>query len=155
MELDKALGFAVILGWEDLKKVSHLSSARVEYRGAVGTTVDYLSIWSVDSEGEQEMVSDYWTWTSAAHASGMRFIGEFSSPPLRLALDFILMNQDQFTRPIGACAEGLALIYPPTRDELTEATTWMGGVHGAATNVSHVEDERATPLQGEQNLAGS
>ena len=155
MELDKALEFAVILGWEDLKKVSHLSSARVEYRGAVGTTVDYLSIWSVDSEGEQEMVSDYWTWTSAAHPSGMRFFGKFSSPPLSLALDFILMNQDQFTRPAGACAEGLALIYPPTGDELIEATAWMGGVHGAATNVSRTEDERAQTLRGEQNLAGS
>ncbi len=32
MELDKALGFAVILGWDDLKKVSDPCSARVEYR---------------------------------------------------------------------------------------------------------------------------
>jgi hypothetical protein len=37
MELDKALEFAVILGWEDLKKVSDPCSARVEYRSAVGT----------------------------------------------------------------------------------------------------------------------
>ena len=43
MELDKALGFAVILGWDDLMKVSNPCSARVEYRSAPGTAVDYLS----------------------------------------------------------------------------------------------------------------
>ena len=119
MELDKALGFAVILGWDDLKKVSDPCSARVEYRSAVGTVVDYLSIWSVDAEGKQNKVCDYWTWTSSAHPSGICFNNKFHSQQLGLALDFILMNQDQFTRPAGACPEGLALIYPPTGDELT------------------------------------
>jgi hypothetical protein len=146
MELDKALGFAVILGWDDLKKVTSPSSARVEYRSVPGTEVDYLSIWSVDAEGHQIMVCDYWTWTSSAHAGAIRFNGKFQSPPLGLALDFILMNQDQFTRPADACPEGLALIYPPTGDELTEATTWMGGVHGAATNVSRAENEKVAAL---------
>jgi len=146
MELDKALGFAVILGWDDLKKVGDPCSARVEYRSAVGTAVDYLSIWSVNAEGKQNKVCNYWTWTSSAHASAVRFNGKFQSHPLGLALDFILMNQDQFTRPADACPEGLALIYPPTGDELTEATTWMGGVHGAATNVSPAGIEKAAAL---------
>ena len=146
MEMDEALRFAVILGWDDLKKVSDPCSARVEYRSAVGTVVDYLSIWSVDAEGKQNKVCDYWTWTSSAHPSGICFNNKFHSQQLGLALDFILMNQDQFTRPAGACPEGLALIYPPTGDELTEATTWMGGVHGAATNVSHAAAERAAAL---------
>jgi hypothetical protein len=118
----------------------------VEYRSAVGTAVDYLSIWSVDAEGKQNMVCDYWTWTSSAHPSGIRFNNKFQSQPLGLALDFILMNQDQFTRPAGACPEGLALIYPPTGDELTEASTWMGGVHGAATNVSRAGAEKVAAL---------
>jgi hypothetical protein len=146
MELDKALEFAVVLGWDDLKKVTDPCSARVEYRSAVGTAVDYLSIWSVDGEGKQNMVCDYWTWTSSAHPSGIRFTGKFQSPQLGVALDFILMNQNQFTRPAGACPEGLALVFPPTADELSKATTWMSGVHGAATNVSHVEPEKIAAL---------
>jgi hypothetical protein len=146
MELDKALEFAVVLGWEDLKKVTDPCSARVEYRSAVGTAVDYLSVWSVDGEGKQQMVCDYWTWTSSAHPSGIRFNDKFHSQPLGLALDFILMNQDQFTRPADACPEGLALIIPPTADELAKATTWMSGVHGAATNVSRPDSERAATL---------
>jgi hypothetical protein len=140
MELDKVLGFAVILAWDDLKKATDLSSVRVEFQSAVGTAVDYLSIWSVDAEGHQSMLCDYWTWTSPAHTSGISFKKDFNSPRLALALDFILMNQNQFTRPADACPEGLALVYPPTADELTEATTWMAGVHGASTNVSRAED---------------
>jgi len=146
MELDKALGFAVILGWDDLKKVSDPSSARVEYRSAPETVVDYVSVWSVSADGEQGMVCGYWTWTSSAHPSGICFNGKFQSQKLGLALDFILMNQAQFTRPADACPEGLALIYPPTGDELTEATTWMSGVQGAATNVSRPGNESAAAL---------
>jgi hypothetical protein len=52
------------------------------------------------------------------------------------ALDFILMNQDQFTRPADSCAEGLALIDPPTEVERTEAAAWMSGVRDAATKVT-------------------
>jgi len=146
MELDKALEFAVILAWEDLMKVTNPNSARVEYRSAPGTAVDYLSIWSVDAECKQNMVCDYWTWTSSAHPSGICFNNKFHSHQLGLALDFILMNQDQFTRPAGTCAEGLVLVHPSPGDECTEAATWMSGVPGAATNVSRVGDERvATP----------
>jgi hypothetical protein len=146
MELDKALEFAVILAWEDLMKVAPLCSARVEYRSAPGTALDYLSVWSVDAERKQNMVCDCWTWASAAHPMGIRFNNKFQSHQLGQALDFILMNQDQFTRPADACPEGLALIYPPTGDELTEATTWMGGVHGAAPNVSPAGIEKAAAL---------
>jgi len=146
MELDKALGFALILGWDDLTKASDPCLARLEYRSAVGTAVDYLSIWSVDAEGHQNMVCGYWTWTSSAHPSGISFKDKFQSHPLGLALDFILMNQDQFTRPADACPEGLVLIYPPTGDERTEAATWMSGVHGVATNVSRAGNERAAAV---------
>ena len=86
MELDKALEFAVILGWDDLKKVSDPCSARVEYRSVAGTAVDYLSIWSVDAEGHQAMVCNYWTKTSPGHTSGIGFKNKFQSPPLGLAL---------------------------------------------------------------------
>ena len=146
MELDKALKFAVILAWEDLMKVTNPCSARVEYRCEPGTWLDYLSVWSVRAGGEQDLVCDYWTWTSSTHPSGVRFSNRFHSDQLGQTLDFILMNQDQFTRPADACRDGLALIYPPTGDERTEAATWMRGVHGAATNVSRAGDERVATL---------
>jgi hypothetical protein len=146
MELDKALGLAVVLGWDDLKKVSDTCSARVECGSAPGTVADYLSIWSVDAEGHQNRVCDYWTWTASAHPSGIRFDNKFRSSALGLALDFILMDQDQFTRRADACPEGLETINLPAGDELTEPATWIGGVHGAATNLNRAEDGMVAAL---------
>ena len=120
MELDKALEFAVILAWEDLMKSAPPCSVRIEYRCEPGTSVDYLSIWSVNAESQQQMVCSYWTWTSPAHPSGVRFSNRFQSDQLGQTLDFILMNQGQFTRRADACRDGLALIYPPTGDERTD-----------------------------------
>ncbi len=146
MELDKALQFAVILAWEDLMKVTSPRSARVEYRCEPGTSLDYLNVWSVGAEGKQDLVCDYWTWTSPAHPSGVRFSNKFQSDQLGLALDFILMNQGQFTRRADACRAGLALIYPPTGEERIEAATWMSGVHGAPTNICRPGDEKVATL---------
>ena len=146
MELDKALGFAVILGWDDLKKVSEPCSARVEYRREPGTSLVYLNVWSVDAEDHQNRVCEYWTSASWAHPSGICFNSKFQSLQLGRALDFILMNHGQFTRSADACRDGLASIYPPTGDEHTEAATWMKGVHGAPTNISRAEDTRIATL---------
>jgi hypothetical protein len=142
MELDMALKYGVILAWEDLVKVTNLCSARVEYQCEPGAALDYLSVWSVRAGGYQDLVCDYWTWTSSAHASGVRFRNKFHSDQLGQALGFILVNQDQFTRRSDACRDGLALIYPPTEDDRAEAATWMGGIQGAATNVSRPGDEK-------------
>ena len=134
MELDKALEFAVILAWEDLMKTATPCSVRVEYRSELGTLLDYLSIWSVRAEGHQHLVCDYWTWTSPAHPSGIRFRNGHHSHELAQALEFIMKNQDQFPRPAGACRDGLILIDPPTEDERTEVANWMRGVYGTAAN---------------------
>ena len=146
MDLDKVLGFAVILGWDDLKKAGEMASARVEFQSAVGTALDYLSVWSVDGEGHQSMLCDYWTWTAPAHARGISYKKDISSPGLSSALDFILMNQNQFTRPANAFPEGLALIDPPSADERAEATAWMAAAHGMAANVSPVVAEAAAVI---------
>jgi hypothetical protein len=142
MELDKALKFALILAWEDLMKVTSPCSARVEYRCEPGTSVDYLNVWSVNAESQQQMVCDYWTWTSPTQPSGVRFSNELQSDQLGQTVAFTLKNQDQFTRRADACRDGLGLIYPPTGDERTEVATWMSGVHGAPANISRLGDEK-------------
>jgi hypothetical protein len=147
MELDKVLEFAVILAWEDLMKVTKPCSVRVEYQCAPGASLDFLRIWSDQGGGYQHLVCDYWTWTSSAHPSGVRFSSRYHSERLAQALDFILMNQDQFTRRADACRDGLVLIHPPTEDERIEASSWWGEVHGTATNFGGAADERV-PLSG-------
>ena len=147
MELDKALEFAVILAWEDLMKVTNPCSARVEYRCEPGTSLDYLSVWSDRGGGYQRLVCDYWTWTSPAHPSGVRFTNGYHSDGLGQTLDFIMKNQDQFTRRADACRDGLVLIHPPTGDQRAEAATWMAESHGIVTNFGGAADEGA-PLSG-------
>jgi hypothetical protein len=142
MKLDKAFEFAVILAWEDLMKVATPSLVRVEYRCEPGTSLDSVSVWSVNALARQDLVCDYWTWASAAHPVGVRFRNGHYSDRLALTLDFIMKNQAQFTCRADACRDGLVLIYPPTEDELTEASRWMGEVQGTATNFGGAADER-------------
>ena len=143
MELNKASNLAVILAWEDLMKVSESPSVRVEYQCEPGTSLDYLRVWAARPGGSNDLVCDYWTWTSSAHASGVRFTNGYYSDTLALTLDFIMRNQDQFTRPADACRDGLILIYPPSEDERTEAATWMRGVHAVAANVSLAGEKKS------------
>jgi hypothetical protein len=146
MELDKALEFAVILAWEDLMKSAPPCSVRVEYRCEPGTSLDYLSVWSVRAARDQYLVCDYRTLTSSARPGGVQFGNGHHSDKLAQTLDFIMKNQDRFTRRADACRDGLVLIYPPTGDERTEAASWMRGLHSAATNVSRAADERVATL---------
>jgi hypothetical protein len=146
MKLDKAFEFAVILAWEDLMRVSEPRLVRVEYRAEAGTPLDYVSIWSSKGEGYLYLVCNYWTWSSSAHPSGVRFSNRHCSDQLAQALDFIMKNQDQFTRHTTACSDGLVLISEPTGEELGEAASWMRGLAGAATDSGAVADERTRPM---------
>jgi hypothetical protein len=142
MELDKALKFAVIFAWQDLMKVTKPCSVRVEYQREPGTSLDSVTVWSVNAGGRQDRVCDYWAWASAGHPVGVRFRSGHSSDKLALTLDFIMKNQAQFTRHAGACRDGLVLVCPPTGDELTEASRWIGEVQGTVTNFGGAADER-------------
>jgi len=147
MELDKAFQFAVIDAWEDLRRVTEPCSIRVEYQGEPGTSLDYLRIWSDRGGGYQHLVCDYWTWTTPAHPSGVRFTNGYHSDGLGQTLEFIMKNQDQFTRRADPCRDGLVLIYPPTGDQRAEAATWMADSHGAAANLGSPA-EKSVPLPG-------
>jgi len=142
MELNKAFNLAVILAWEDLMKVSKSPLVRVEYQREPGISLDFLRVWAAMLGGSNDLVCDYWTWASLAHASGVRFTNGYHSDTLARTLDFIMRNQDQFTRPVDACRDGLVLIYPPTEDERIEASNWRGEVQGTATNFGGAVDER-------------
>jgi hypothetical protein len=148
MEIDKAFQFAVILAWEDLMKAPQPGSARVVYDCEPGTSLDYVSVWSARAWGYYDLLCDYWTWTSSAHPSGVRFRNSHNSDKLAETLDFIMKSQDQFTRPADACRDGLVLIYPPTGDERTEAAAWMKTVQGNASHVAIAADEGVPALLG-------
>lgn len=134
MELDKAFRFALVLAWEDLLKVAKPCSIRLEYQFEPDTFLDHLTVWLDKSGGYGDLVCDYWTGTSATHASGIDFRNGHHSVNLAQTLDFIMKNQDQFTHPADASRHGLVWIYPPAEEDRAEAATWMSAVHGGATN---------------------
>jgi hypothetical protein len=134
MELDKAFQLAVTLGWNDLMKPTEPLSVRVEYLCERGRSLDYLSIWSLGAGGRQDLVCEYWTWTSSSHPCGVRFGSTRFSDKLAQTLDFIMKNQGQFTRPADACRYGLVQIYPPAQKhaETHRTTTDFGGADKSA-----------------------
>lgn len=141
MEFDKALHFAVILAWEDLKKVTPPYLVKIEYQGEPGSSLDHLSVWLARSRGYQDLVCDYWTSTSPEHPAGARFRNGHFSEPLAENLGFLMRNQDQFTRLPDACRNGMVLTYPPNENELAEAAAWQRGLVPTTANISRAEIE--------------
>ena len=146
MQLDKALEFAVMQFWEDLGRDLKPSLIRVEYQGEPGAQLDSLRIWSDRGGGYLHLVCDYWTRTSPSHPSGVHFTKGCHSDGLGQAVDFIMKNQDQFTRPADACRDGVILIYPPTGDQQAEDASPMAESHGTATTAVGGAPLSGTPL---------
>jgi hypothetical protein len=146
MEFDKGLELAVTLGWNDLATGDQLLSARVEYESRRGMPVDFLTVWALRSWGYQDRICD-WTSASPAHPMGVRFSNNYHSDTLAKALDLIMKNQDQFTRPADAWRPHLVLIQPPGAGLVAQAAAWMTEIQTAAKRVASAE-AKAGPRQG-------
>ena len=148
LELDKAFQYAVTLAWEDLKTPIEPRAIRVEYLSEPGSPLDHLSVWSVRAGGYQDLVCDFWSSTSLAHPSGACFGNRHSSDKLAAGLDFIMKNQDRFTRPADAGRHGLVLLYPPDANDRAEASTWMKRAQPLRFEVrpeaAHLQEHNAT-----------
>jgi hypothetical protein len=125
LELDKAFQYAVTLAWEDLMTPIEPRAIRVEYLWEPGSPLDHLSVWSVRAGGYQDLVCDFRASASLAHPRGACFGNRHSSDKLAAALDFIMKNRGQFTRPADAGRHGLVLIHAPDADDRREAATWI------------------------------
>jgi hypothetical protein len=143
MELDKVLGFATILAWEDLSKATEPCSARIEYRCNPGKPLDYVGIWATSRTGHQDLVCGYSCWFSPGHPIGPSFANGYYSKKLAESLDFIMKNQKQFSRRSDECRDGLILISPPTDAEHVEAANCMRGFCGATTNADSAINEKS------------
>jgi hypothetical protein len=144
LEIDKAFQYAVTLAWEDLMTPIEPRAIRVEYLWEPGSPLDHLSVWSVRAGGYQDLVCDFRASASLAHPRGACFGNRHSSDKLAAALDFIMKNRGQFTRPADAGRHGLVLIHAPDADDRREATTWMK-VARALQGTRDVEQAAAPP----------
>lgn len=147
MELNKAFHLAVILAWQDLSRVTPLCLTKVEYACEPGRPLEHLNVWLVRVRGYEDLVCDYATRASADHPGGVSFKNGHSSHQLAHALEFIMKNQDHFTRGADASRNGLVLIYPPTDEERTEAAAWISRIQSLANSSGKTVDEKV-PLTG-------
>lgn len=134
MELDRALELAVMPAWQDLSKVAAPSAVRIEYECAPGASLDSLRIWLIKPKGYLDLVYEHWARASGTCRAGARFANGHRSERLAHALQFILKNQDRFTKANERSRRRI-LVYPPTVDEHVEAVAWMRGLPGAGLAV--------------------
>jgi len=70
---------------------------------------------------------------------GVRFSNSYHSDALERALDFIMKNQDEFTRPADAWRSHLVLIQPPTAELAAEAAAWVSEIQASAKRAGGTE----------------
>jgi hypothetical protein len=124
MDFEKALEFAVISSWEDLVKPKDRSSIHVEYANVDGIPVARLQVWAT-YKGHGNRVCDYSVGDSnGSQSQGAQFANSYASQTLTEALDLIMLNQSQFTRPAGRGVNGLVQVSIPTAEDRASAGAW-------------------------------
>jgi hypothetical protein len=124
IDFEKALELAVILSWEELVKPEDHSSIHVEYANVDGIPIASLQIWAMYKRYEN-LVCDYSVVpSSGSQLQRARFANAYASQSLAEALDFIMQNQSQFSRPTGRGVNGLVQVAAPTKEDRASAADW-------------------------------
>lgn len=123
--MNRILECAVILNWSDLMKTSEEGLIHLECRTESGRYLDYLKIWSSETRGYWNLVSEYWMCDSSAHVRGLTFFSGINSEGLTQMLGFIMQNQNIFSTSSDSYSNGLIQVYPPTEEDQTRAMKVM------------------------------
>jgi len=129
MELDQALEFAVVSSWDELVHPGELYSIHVEYKNLSELPLSSVEVWMIKKRGYGCLVFRYCLEQSASlaprrKAPTMHFANSYDSKILAANLDFIMRNQDQFSRPMDHSIHGLVQIDAPSEDERAAAAKW-------------------------------
>lgn len=129
MELDRALELAVVASWEDLVKPGDICSVHVEYEKQPNSPLASLSVWTIKNRGYGTLVCRYSITPSSSASSSLedpptQFANSYHSTILANTLDFVVRNQNNFTRPTDRSSHGLVQIDSPTEEDRREAATW-------------------------------
>jgi hypothetical protein len=134
--LDRLLKSAVVQSWPDLMKDSASGSLHLEYAFAPDNSLDYLMIWSSKSQGEWDLVCDYWMSSLASHTRGIHFKNGFRSEDLSHTLEFIMQHQRAFSPLPNLGRAGLLQIQLPTGEETRAAATLISDAFGRINSFS-------------------
>ena len=125
MELDRALELAVVASWEDLVKPGDTCSVHVEYEKQPNSPLSSLSVWTIKNRGYGTLVCRYSNSSSPSlEGPPIHFANSYRSKTLADTLDFVVRNQNNFTRPGDRSIHGLVQISRPGEKDRSEAATW-------------------------------
>ena len=133
MELDRALEFAVVSSWDELVHPGEAYSIHVEYRNVSRAPLRSVDGWMIKKRGYGSLIFRYSVdqpASSALHmeASRMHFANSYDSKILAENIDFIMRNQDRFSRPTTHSDHGLVQIDAPSdQDRASSAAWWQSG----------------------------
>ena len=124
MDFEKALEFAVICSWEDLVKPDANTSIHVEYANVDGFPVAWLQVWAMRKGNGNRVCTYSLPPSSGSEPQGIQFANPYASETLADALEFIMGNQSQFTRPAGRSVSGLVQVADPRQEDRASAADW-------------------------------
>ena len=133
MELDRALQLAVTSRWDDLVHPDEASSVHVEYKNVSGLPLSLVEVWIINEDGGRALAFRYAAPRSNSSARRreeprMQFANSYRSPQLASYVDFIMRNQDTFTRPDDASIHGFIEIETPSEESRKIAGAWLGTI---------------------------
>ena len=129
MELDQALQFAVVSSWDELVHPGEPYSIHVEYSNVSQAPLRSVEVWMIKKRGYGCLVFRYSmdqaaSSSASSEVSRMHFANSYASKILAAKLDFIMRNQDQFSRPVDHSIHGLVQIGAPSEEERASAAAW-------------------------------
>jgi hypothetical protein len=133
MDLDRALELAVVTSWEDLVRPGDACSVHVEYEKQPNSPLSSLSVWTIRNRGYGTLVCRYSAARSSSASSSLedplaQFANSYHSKTLANTLDFVVRNQNRFTRPADQSIHGLVQIDSPSEGDRSEASAWSQSV---------------------------
>jgi hypothetical protein len=129
MELDRALEFAVVSSWDELAKPGESCSLHVEYVNVSGLPLDSVEVWMIANRGYGKLVCNYsMSRADSPETLRMHFANSYRSNALTANLDFIMRNQQQFSRLPDRSIHGLVQVDPPSDEERKLAASWSSSV---------------------------
>jgi len=127
MELDRALELAVVSSWDELVRPGESYSVHVEYKNVSKVPLNAVEVWMMKNRGYGCLAFRYSVAQSSAPLSGaptIYFANSYSSKMLAENFDFIMRNQDRFSRPLDQSVHGLVQVDAPDEQDRVSAAAW-------------------------------
>src|SRR5579864_8167990 len=144
MDLDRALELAVVSSWDDLVNPNESCSIHVEYRNMSELPLNSVEVWKIKNRGNGTLVCRHTILRTdsspvAPEPLEIRFANNYRSTILAENLDFIMRNQQEFSRHPDRSVFGLVQIDRPNEEERKSAAIWSRGFRTDANDALAVE----------------